>query len=221
MLTSSQIVSLANQISKTQGFTSQAGQFLNLILQNLAMDFDFDVNRSTTTINTFAGTPSYSLPADWIRTREVFYNIGGEIFMPNQITLQEYDSLFAGPGSNDYPYSYATDPSTSTIYFYPFPVVNIPVTLRYMKLPTDISAPESSSAVPWFPDQDTLVHLLATRMMKIADDSRLNDFEKIAEDMLRKFKIMVNDPENMSKTVSLDRRQFRVTAGLKPTKRQP
>ena len=48
-LTAAQIVTLANQAAKTSGMTSQAGQKLNAILQDLCMTYDLAQARKLTT----------------------------------------------------------------------------------------------------------------------------------------------------------------------------
>ena len=114
--TAAQIVALANQIAKTPGFTGQAGQFLNIILQELCQDYDMELARGVTTF-TFGATtgPSpngivsssgpYLLPADYLRARRgmVFYIYNGVPYFMVPIEIEEYDALIQQAGFNDFP----------------------------------------------------------------------------------------------------------------------
>ncbi len=220
-LTAQQIVTQACQIAKCPGFTSQAGTSLNYILSELATNNDFWIIRKTTTINITGSSPSYALPTDYFRAKEVFYTVNGVPFYLNQIPLEEYDSLIQNTGGASYPYSYATDPNTSLIYFYPNPTLSAAVTLRYQSLPADIATPQSSNTVPWFPYSRYLVHAVATELMKITDDARQPKFIKDGEDMLLAYKKMDNDDQNYATQVKLDRRYFKPATGARPTKQNP
>ena len=123
-LTSQQIITLVCQICKAPGFTSQAGQLMNVVLADYAQVMDLDVVRQTITLNIDASSAKYALPLNYLRGREVFYNVQGTIFYLNEMPLEDYDQEYIGPGVNQYPYSYATDVSlltnnTPVIYFYP------------------------------------------------------------------------------------------------------
>ena len=72
-LTNAQICSVAQQISKTPGFSTQAGYQYNAILEELAESYDFDIQKVTNfsiTTNTAYGTSQgpYNLPADYLRS---------------------------------------------------------------------------------------------------------------------------------------------------------
>ena len=220
-LTAQQIVTQACQIAKCPGFTSQAGQALNYILAELATNHDFWIIRKTTTINITGSSPSYSLPSDYFRAKEVFYTVNGVPFYLNQISLADYDSAIQNTGGASYPFSYATDPNSGLIYFFPNPVISAAVTLRYQSLPADITTPQSSSVVPWFPYSRYLVHAVATELMKITDDARQPKFLKDGEDMLLAFKKMDNDNLNYATQVQLDRRYWKPAASSRPTKQDP
>lgn len=220
-LTAQQIVTQACQIAKCPGFTSQAGQALNYILAELATNHDFWIIRKTTTINITGSSPSYSLPTDYFRAKEVFYTVNGVPFFLNQISLEDYDSAIQNTGGASYPFSYATDPNSALIYFFPNPVISAAVTLRYQSLPADIATPQSSSTVPWFPYSRYLVHAVATELMKITDDSRYAKFVKDGEDMLAAYKKMDNDDLGYATQVKLDRRYWKPAASSRPTKQDP
>ena len=57
-LTAAQIVTLATQVAKCPSYTSQAGQFLNAILQDLAQTYDFETVVKTYSFNFVLSTVS-------------------------------------------------------------------------------------------------------------------------------------------------------------------
>lgn len=223
-LSAQQIIAYALQIAKAPGFTQQAGDFLNAHLRTLALDYDFDINRATTQIQIssgYAGTPIwYPLPSNYLRAREVFYNISGTVYYLNQIPLEEFDMLFTGQGVANFPEQFATNISQTpaVMAFYPPSSISTAVTVRFYSLPADILNPQISSVVPWFPDQRYLISALAADIMQLTDDTRFESQLNAADEMLRRYQRMDNDDEGYAKTVSLDRRRFRSTVNLKPTK---
>lgn len=221
MLQAQQIVALACQIAKAPGFTAQAGQFLNLVLESLAIEQNLDAIRRTTTISVSAGVPTYNLPAAFLRAREVFYQINGEVFNPTEIDLDQYDMLFKGTGVSDYPYNFAVDMAQTppTISLYPQPVVPIQLTVRYQDSSVTIPTPEISAVVPWFIDHSYLVHAVAERLMLLTDDDRIAGMKSANDDTLRQYLRMNNG--NTLKTVALDPRVFRTSRNLPPTKLLP
>jgi hypothetical protein len=226
-LTAQQIVSLACQIARCPGYSSQAGQFLNLILNDLDENYDFDLIRATITLNIGPGLNTtsnngYLLPSNYLRAREVFYNVNGTIFYMNQIPLEDYDQLFLGPGINNYPEQYATDMSnqsaTPVMYFWPPPAIPLAVTLRYMTEVATITTPETSSTVPWFPNGRYLVRKLAADLMALTNDQRMQGFLVDAAGILEKYLLMDDDKEGFAQTIRLDSRNFKNRGNLKPTK---
>lgn len=220
-LTAAQIVALSCQVCRVPGMTAQAGQFLNMVLQNLAQVYDFDFERKTNaSLSILASSASYSLPSDHLRTREVFYSINGTIFYLTQWPLEEYDQLFQGPGISNYPDRYAIQVETTphTILFYPPPAQPLTVTVRYQPTPDDITMPETSSVIPWFPNQQILLKELNAMVSMLSDDERSIDFEKRAEKSLSKFLVNSDDKEGYAQQVQLDRRTYRVRDNAKPTK---
>jgi hypothetical protein len=218
-LTSAQIVDQACQIAKSTA-SAKAGQLLNSILNQLALTYDFDLLRAATTLSVSAASASYSLPADYLRQREVFYNVLGTIFYLNQIPLSDYDQAFLGPGINNYPEWFATDMSASPplMYFWPPPNQSLSVIVKYSRLPADITTPETSTSVPWFPVSLYLITRLAAELMAPTDDARRQNFLKEAASILDKYLMMDDDQTGFSRQVTKDARQFRNTSGLKPTK---
>ena len=230
MLTSAQIVDQVVQICKAPGFTQQAGQALNSVLGYLAQTYDFDILRKTNTLNVSSSAASYTLPNDYLRFREVFYLISGQCFYLNQIPLEDYDKMFEGAGIADYPEMFATDLGTippgqpgysPTINFWPPPAQVLSVTVRYQSMPSDIVTPETSSSVPWFPNQRYLIKQVASDVMMLTDDTRRQAMEKEAEGILSKYLTMDDDKEGYVRQVKLDARSFRGRGGLKATKQQP
>jgi len=222
MLTSQQIVNLALSICKAPGMTQQAGQLLNARLVQLALDQDMDIIRRTETINVIVGTQSYPLPANYLRMREVLYNINGTIYTPEQISLEYYDTLFNGPGEVDFPYYYATDigETPPLLYLYPSPSSAFTLTIRYMDNLVEITSPETSNVIPWFQDQLLLIKMLAEDMMDIVDDTRATEFSAKNDMKFRNLLQMANDKENRAIVLKKDPTTFRSVRQVKPTKLQ-
>lgn len=228
--TSQQIIIRACYIAKAPGFTVQAGQYLNLILQDLCQTYDFDFIRELQILNIspLANLPSglaqgYAMNADHLRTREVFYYVGGQPFYLSQMPIERFDQLFNGPGVSNYPENYAirTETTPYTMYFYEPPQIPLSVNIRYQPQMPDITTPETSSVIPWFPNQRYLIKRLSAYLMDETDDARQEKFEKQAEEILDKFLIMKDDKENYAQTVKLDPLRFGSRSSLKPTKQQP
>src|SRR6266852_2523137 len=142
MLTAQQIVVLANQIAKTPGFTSQAGQRLNDILQELCMTYDIAQARKTFTFTfntgpngTNSGTGPYLLPPDFLRNQQgkQFYLYNGQPYFMTRIEQWEYDALIQQPGFMDFPRDFYVDTSQSPpqMFVWPPPSISVPVTVRY------------------------------------------------------------------------------------------
>ncbi len=220
-LQAQQIVALALSAGRgTSGYTSQAGQFLNAILSYLAQTYDFDECRKTVVLPVTGNTASYSLPTDYLRAREVFYYVSGTPFYLNQIPLEEYDQLFNGPGINNYPEQFATQVETSppTMYFWPPPNISLSVNLRYQSQPSDILTPETSSVIPWFPNQQYLIKRLTADIAMLTDDTRHQSLLAESAAILDKFLMIDDDKSGYAQQVTLDRRRFRNISNLKPTK---
>jgi hypothetical protein len=228
VLIASQIVTQACQIAKCPGYISQGGQYLNLVLNDLVLHRDLKLNRVTESITVTSGsTGPFNLSADYLRTYDMFYPINGMPFFLRPVSTEQYDVEFQSPSVANYPYEFQTDlspqattPDTGIALLYIYPQTNAALTLthRYMIRRPDITTPQSSASVPWFPDQDYLIHATAARLMKITDDARLAQFVQEGEDMLRTHIIMDGDEQKVVKEVRLDPRRFRIHNRLRPTK---
>jgi hypothetical protein len=227
-LTAAQIVTLACQEAKCPGFTSQAGQYLNALLQDLCKNWDIDAAQKTFTFsfNSTTGTGSgpYTLPSDYLRTNvidgkdEFFYTINGVPYPLIQVTKAEYDWLVQTPGFQSYPYNYATDLSQSPpqLFIWPPSSGGYAAILRYWSLMPDITTPETSSTVPWFPNTTILIRGTAGMLMGLTNDDRqvayLGDDEEAyplgAYTLLKKYLRNAKDREGAVQTVGLDRRRW-------------
>lgn len=234
MLTAQQLVSLACQICNAPGRTIQAGQMLNLILANYALTLDLDTVRLTTVLNigSQATTPYfYALPSNYLRMSDgdIFYNVLGQVFVPKQFTLAELDASYTAAGISNYPEWWASDVSTTpqatagtspSIAFYPPPAVPLAVTIRYRPTSLDITNPETSSQVPYYPDQLGLLKELCIQTGDVAGgDDRSARWEKEVERRMSKYLQMDDDKEGYSQTVKLDPRYFRNGVNLPPSKK--
>lgn len=227
-LTAAQIVTQSCAMASTPGYTALAGQLLNAILRELCQTYDFDVARGSTTFNfnlsissgsypNFRpGTGPYPLPSDYLRADpgDVFWTLLGVPYPMINLSLDEMDMTVQSAGLQAYPYWYATDMSQSppVMFVYPPPSGAFPVYVRYRRQMPDISTPESSSAVPWFPHQTYLLTRLAGELMKISDDSRWENFlgegPSGAQGMLDRYLKLKDDKEARAESVKLDRRRF-------------
>ena len=228
MLTAAQIVARACEIAKAPGFTAQGGQYLNLTLQDLVLHRDLKMNRVQTTIPVTAGVNGpFNLAADYLRTYDLFYTVNNFPYFLFPLSQEQYDALFKDPSIANYPYCYATDLTNMatqgicSISIFPQSTTSLSLTHRYMIRRADITAPESSSTVPWFPDQDYLMHSTATRLMKSTDDGRYETFSKVGEDLLRIHLIEDGDEQQVVKAIKLDPQRFHVNRSLRPTKLNP
>lgn len=244
-----QIVKLALATAKAPGMTTYGGQMLNLVLQDLKLHRDLKVNRVVRQFTLTAAQQNgpFPLPADYLRTYDMFYPIpaaGGattssitQFIVP--ITIEQFDAEFKSPSISNYPYEFATDLSTTAqvwsggtpgsgtltsagqMFVYPQTSGDIVVTHRYMKDQPDISSPETSAIDPWFNYDQYLIKKVAAHMMGITGDDREAQYHAEAEQMLRPHMIMQGDEQETVQNVRLDPRHFHFNKGLKPTKAMP
>ena len=231
-LTSAQIVTLATQTAKCPGYTSQAGQYLNAILQDLAQTYDFETTVKVVSQNFvlstvsgpgnqyIAGCGPNPMPADYLRAKnnEVIYYIQGVRYVMINLDEAEFDMLVQTAGFNTYPTNFYVDvaPKASgnvpNMYVWPPASGAYPYTARYYPQMSDIATPESSATVPWFPNQQYLITRLAGQLMQLTNDDRykeyLGDGAFGSEGILRKYLELKDDPEGRVDTVKLDRRRF-------------
>lgn len=218
-LSAAQLITLATQTAKCPSFTSQAGAFLNLILSDLCQDYDFAVARGTINFNfnSSAGQNQgpYTLPADWLRANrnDVFYSIQGVQYVMIAFALAEFDACVEQPGLAAYPENYAVDNSpigaggAPLMYVWPPAGGSYAVTARYFRQMPDIATPETSAAVPWFPNQTYLRTRLTGELMQLVNDDRAELFLKDAQAILDRY-LKLKDDADVAKRVSLDRRFF-------------
>lgn len=227
MLTAAQIVTDALSIAKCPGFTAQGGRALNFVLRDLSLHRNLKINVVTASIPVNASTSGpFNLEADFLRTYELYYISNNEPIFLSQRTRPQFDLDSIPNSGNGYPEEYATDLSPlanqlpGLLYIYPTANAALTLTHRYFIQRPDITAPETSGVIPWFPDQDYLVQATAMRMMRITDDTRYDRFVSDCEAMLRTHLLTEGDEQQVVKEVQLDPRRFRVS-GARPTKLNP
>lgn len=230
-----QLVALACQICECPGRLVQAGQFLNLVLSDYAQTVDEDTIRKTTTLSVGPQPVipyANPLPIDYLRMYDIWYLVNGEPFYLTQMELKDFDALFTGDGVDNYPQRWATDMATAeggvitvpatapNIYFYPPPAIPLTITARYRPQTADIVTPESSSVIPWFPNQ---LILLKDTCIQLGDgmggDDRTGRWEAEVARRMQKYLIMSDDKEGYSQTVKLDPNTFRNRGNLPPSKK--
>jgi len=222
--TAAQIVNLVCQICNIPGRTAQVGQLLNVVLADYAQTMDLDVARKTTT---FQITPQatipyfWSLPADYLRFYDVFYNIDGTVFYLSEVPLKDLDRAYTADGISNYPDNFATDMSQSppAMAFYPPPAIPLNITVRYRSQMADIATPETSNTIPWFPNQRVLIKDLCVEAADLCDDARKGDWAREVDKRMRKYLTMDDDKGGYSQTVQLGPRNFRQSGALPPSKK--
>jgi hypothetical protein len=250
MLSAANICLRACQIAKGPGFVAIAGDFLNMILEDLKLNRDLKINRVTqpVTISSTTGYGPYPLEADYLRTYDLFYaiaatgggqNAQGEIVMLNPITMEQMDAEIKNPQISNYPYEFATDMSTQAqvwsggsqgqgtltsagqLFVYPACSGTVILTHRYMVNQPDLVNPSTTTQTPWFPFTKYLVTALAGQMMGVTGDDRKAEYEADAEKLLAPYLIQQGDEQRTVQSVRLDPRHFRAARGMKPTKSMP
>lgn len=228
-LQAQQIVQRACAIAKCPGFLSQGGIYLNMALEDLWLHRDLKINRVTESIPVQANNfGPFALPLNYLRTYDLFFNQNNLPYFLNPISTEQYDQEFKDPSIANYPYEFMTilvdettaqaQNSAGQLFIYPQSSGQITLTHRYMVKQPDITAPESSTVIPWFPDQDYLIKATAARLMDETDDTRKPQFVAQCNDMLRTHLIMEGDEQQVVKSVRLDPRRFHSNRSLKPTK---
>ena len=232
-LQAKQLVALACQDARAPNYTSQAGQYLNMILSDLCQEYDFDLAKRTYFFNfnpgavalvgnALYGSGPYPMPADYLRAagdKAVFYTISGIVYFMIPRDLNVFDEQVQQGGNANFPSLYSTNVSpldaaaiqggtTPEMYVYPPPSGTFPVTVRYYCQMPDIAAPETSALIPWFPNQRFLRKRLAAMVMGLAGDDREMAWTAESDKILEGYLIMKDDSENRVKTVQLDRSRF-------------
>lgn len=221
------------------GMVAIAGQYLNLVLEELKLIRNLQVNRVTQSLTVQPGIYGpFNLESDFLRTYDMFYPLptsgGGTASSMTQflvpITMEQFDAEFKSPSISNYPYEYATDLSTQAktasasagqFVIYPQTSGQIVLTHRYMKNQPDLINPSTSAETPWFAFTDYLIKATAGRMMGLTGDDRQSQYLAEAENMLRPYLIQEGDEQQAVHNIRLDPRHFKVKTGLKPTKASP
>lgn len=231
-LQAQQLVAKAVKIAKTPGYLVDAGDFLNVVLSELAQLNDFELSRNLLQIDTASSAglspitqqPFFLLANDHLHILKdgVFYYISGVPYTLIQRELSDFDQLITTQGFTSQLLYYAVDDSKTPpqIYFWPPPNQSYIVNVRYARLRPDISSPQSSSTVPWFPLQQYLIWETAARLMDISDDDRADGFHMRSASLLRKWLIMQRDLESSAKRVQLDRGRFSTPWSVLPNTKQ-
>lgn len=201
-------------------------------------DYVFNFSPSTTTTaaypNNVAGSGPYDLPADYLRVDrgEFVWYLDGVPYPMINVDMAEFDMMVQTAGFQSYPAIFATDLSTmppaganATAVIWPPASGSYQALIRYFRQMPDIGsgtlatgwnpgviAPESSTVIPWFPNQTYLITRLAGELMKDTSDTRwqvfLGDGDEGAQGILKRYLKMKDDYNDRAKTVSLDRRRF-------------
>lgn len=241
-MTAAQICTRACQIARVPGFIVQAGDSLNVALNELCQDYDFDLAKKTFqfNFNTSAlnsnGQAYQNLPADYLRgiRNESFYIIQGVPYPMIPMDLNEIDMLVQQAGVTNFPVFYTVDMSRNGMVndgtlgvpvalFWMPPSGAYPVTMRYFSQMPEVANPSASTAIPWFPNQNYLITRIAAELMKDSDDERLQtylgDTPGGSAYILKKYLQMKDDHGDRAQVVTLDRRRFgRAFDRLKSTK---
>src|SRR6516164_8928846 len=123
-LTAAQIINLSCQIANVPGFTAQALQLLNAVLQELDQDYDFQVIRKSFNFNFSTGASGLGyapgsgpnpMPVDFVRLHRGggFYQIFHVPYVLIGVTQEEFDTFVQQPGLASYPYLAYVDIATS------------------------------------------------------------------------------------------------------------
>ena len=205
------------------GFSLQAGQLFQMILDDLCYKYDLKVNLASVNVpltglptppNFIGVTPGvgpYPLPANYLRMAqdEVTYaSAGGSPHKMVNDDLSSIDLLGLLPTNTSYPQIFATDFSVSppSLYVWPPPISLINVNLRYFKLQPAITTPQSSNVAPWFADGLYLKSRLTGELLK--PGAAAKPFLDEAAGLLEQYLKMEDDSEGRAIIMKLDERQF-------------
>ena len=205
-LSAAAICTRAAQIARVPGFLTQAGDSLNVVLQELCQDYDFALTKKTFNFNfnpsqlNYLGQAFQNFPADYLRgiKFECWYYISGVPYPVIPCDEEEFDMLVQQAGVTNFPVYYTTNMSltgtaNSVVQGVPGALVPVglfwlppsgayPVVLRYFSQMPDITNPSTSSSIPWFPNQNYLITRVAGELMKDSDDERAVAFLSDDED---------------------------------------
>jgi hypothetical protein len=163
------------------------------------------------------GFGPYLMPLNWLRAAkdEVYYTISSVPYTMIRVSNAEFETFVTLSGLTAFP-SYFTiyvgnidQGVASAMYVWVAPSGSFPVTAYYYALQPDILNPQTSTAIPWFPNQTYLRQkLVATLMAELTNDDRAAPTMALADANLDKYLKMKDDQEGFAKQVSLDRRLF-------------
>ncbi|KUY70808.1 hypothetical protein [Burkholderia sp. RF4-BP95] len=228
-LQAQQIVARACAVAKCPGFIQQGGIYLNMVLEDLWLHRDLKVNRVTEFVTVQANNYGpFTLPLNYLRPYDLFFQQNNLPYFLHPISTEEWDQEFKDPSIANYPYEFMTilydettaqaNNSAGQLFIYPQSSGQITLTHRYMVKQPDITTPETSTVIPWFPDQQYLIKATAVELMGETDDTRQEVWRAQCEAMLRTHLIMEGDEQQVVKSVRLDPRRFHTNRTLKPTK---
>ncbi len=161
----------------------------------------------------------------------MFYLVDGEPFYLTPMEFKDFDALSVEAGIDNYPERFSTDMATQpgglgssaapNMYFYPPPAVPLSVTVRYRPRTGAIATPESSTQIPFFPDQRTLIKDLSSDALILLGDegARGEQLARHVEKQMSKYLIMKDDSEGFAQRVKLDPNAFRTRVNLPPSKK--
>ena len=196
------------------------------------VNFNAGIVESAVYPNVVAGAGPFALPSDWLRAirDDVMWFNQGVPYPMIPVDLAEFDWYVQQAGNQAYPYLFATDVSQNPPVFVVWPGASgaYPVMARYRRQMPDIGSgiaptngawwnpgtatPDTSTVVPWFPNQQYLLTRLSGELMRLADDPRyekyLGDGPSGAVGILRRVLTLINDDSNRAQRVTLDRRRF-------------
>jgi len=206
-LTAAQICTRACQIARVPGLLTDAGNSLNVVLQELCQDWDFEHAKKTYNFNfntaqlNYNGQAFQNFPTDYLRVikNECWYFISGVPYPMIHLDMSEFDMLVEQSGVSNFPVFFYVDTSGNGLFnsliagtpgtlgvpvavFWMPPSGAYAMTVRYYSQMPDISSPSTSSTVPWFPNQNYLITRVAGELMKDADDERATAFLSDDED---------------------------------------
>lgn len=228
MMQAQTIVSLACVTARVPTWLVQGGQLLNFILAELCQDYDFEQARQVFNFNFNSATGNqsgpYTMPLDWLRPDKdnVFYVIDGVPYVMIPTSLAEFNALVQQAGLSSYPANYAVDngpiatQGNPNMYVWPPAGGSYPVTAWYYRQMPDITTPQSSTVIPWFPNQLYLLRRLTGELMLLADDERAPTYLGAenteggfagAASILNHY-LKLKDQAQVVKTVTLDKRRW-------------
>lgn len=229
-LTCSQIITLALQdarknapFASSGGFSLQAGQLFQMILDDLCYKYDLKINiQPALVVLTGIPTPPqfigqtpgvgpYPLPVDYLRMAQdevVFASAGGSPHKMVNDDLSSIDLVGLLPTTTSYPEIFATDFSTEppSLYVWPPPISVINLDIRYFKLQAAITSPQSSLTIPWFDDAMYLKSRLTGELLK--PGAAAKPFLEESQLLLGQYLKLEDDSEGRAIIMKMDERQF-------------